>query len=307
MDAALRSETAASRQAEPNRRRNGQFYDKIGLSFPIGNIRCHALKFSYEQLERPFPSHSHSSNSWEIHYIPRGRGTVTLDHRPYSVGPGSFFINGPHMEHSQAPDRDAPMTEYCVYLKFDPKNRALQQKENPDFLNRFLAIEQFIGMDRQDLHPLMKALFLELKNKNTGYLALLESLLTQLLVLSVRNLNLPENTEPAAESSVADRSYLIIEEYFLYEYQDLTLEKLASRLGLSTRQTERLLQKHYKKTFLQKKNEAKMSAALLLLQDISNSITDISVMLGYSSVEHFSAAFRRCYGMSAREWRRQHS
>ena len=34
---------------------------------------------------------------------------------------------------------------------------------------------------------------------------------------------------------------------------------------------------------------------------MKSKIKDISVMLGYSSVEHFSAAFRRCYGMSARE------
>lgn len=286
--------------------RNGKFYDKINLSFPIGNIRCHALKFSFEHLTRSFPSHSHSSNSWEIHYIPYGKGTITLNHFSCDVGPGSFFINGPHMEHSQTPDPDDPMTEYCIYLKFDPKNRPLVQKQNPEFLNRFLSTDHFIGQDKQNLHPLMQSLFRELESTNIGYHTLLESLLTQLLVLSVRNLELPGYAEPTAESSVADRNYLIIEEYFLYEYQDLTLEKLSSRLGLSHRQTERLLQKHYGMTFLQKKFEAKMSAALILLQDPSNSITEISDQLGYSSVEHFSAAFRKYYGISASEWRKLH-
>ena len=33
-----------------------KFYDKTGLTFPIGNIRCHALKFSFEQLHRSFPA-----------------------------------------------------------------------------------------------------------------------------------------------------------------------------------------------------------------------------------------------------------
>ena len=285
--------------------RIGKFYDKVDLSFLIGNIRCYALKFSFEHLGRSFPSHSHSNNSWEIHYIPYGKGTITLDHEIHRVGPGSFFINGPHMEHSQTPDPKDPMTEYCIYLKFDPKSRPLIQKQNPDFLNHFLGTDRYAGADKQNLHPLMQSLFRELENKDVGYHSLLASLLTQLIVLSVRNLDLPGSKEPAAESSVADRSYLIIEESFLYEYQDLTLEKLSSRLGLSHRQTERLLQKHYGKTFLQKKFEAKMSAALPLLEDLSNSITNISVLLGYSSVEHFSAAFRQYYGMSAREWRRQ--
>lgn len=286
-----------------NQEITGKFYDKIGLSFQIGGVRCHALKLSYEQMHRSFPSHSHSNNSWEIHYIPYGRGSVTLDHSTHDVGPSSFFITGPHVEHSQTPDLDDPMVEYCIYLKFDAKNRPLIQKNNPEFINRLFMTERFIGTDKQNMHPLMQSLFRELEKQSIGYHTVLEALLTQLLVLSVRNLEVTGNTEPAAESSVADRNYLIIEEYFLYEYQDLTLENLSSRLGLSHRQTERLLQKHYGKTFLQKKYEAKMSAALVLLKDSSNSITDISFQLGYSSIEHFSAAFRKYYGISPRKWR----
>ena len=150
----------------------------------------------------------------------------------------------------------------------------------------------------------MQSLFQELEHRHIGYHTVLEALLTQLIVRSVRNLEYPGTSEPDAESTIADRNYLIIEEYFLFEYQELSLEKLSSRLGLSHRQTERLFQKHYGRTFLQKKYEAKMSAALVLLKDPSMSITDISVQLGYSSVEHFSSAFKKYYGMSAREWRK---
>lgn len=284
---------------------NGKFYDKIDLSFSIGTVRCHALKFSFEQLRRSFPSHSHSSNSWEIHYIFAGKGTVTLNHIPFQVGPSTLFITGPHVEHSQSSDPDDPMVEYCVYLKFDSRNRPLIQEQNPEFLNRFFRTGQYIGQDRQKIRLLMETLFSELETNSIGYRTVLESLLCQLLVYTVRNLDAAKNSEPSAESSLTDRNYLIIEECFLYEYQSLTLDQLSSRLGLSQRQTERLLQKHYGKTFLQKKFEAKMAAARLLLGNPSNTITDISVQLGYSSVEHFSAAFRQYYGMSAREWRKQ--
>ena len=282
----------------------GKFYDRTGISFPIGNIRCHALKFSFEQLHRSFPSHSHSSNSWEIHYIAYGKGRITLAHIPFQVGPDDLFITGPHMEHSQTPDPDDPMAEYCVYLKFESGNSTLIQGKNPEFLNRFLSTDQYLGQDKQNLHSLMQTLFQELEHRTIGYRTVLEALLTQLLVLIVRDLEVAEHPEPSAEFSLTDRNYLMIEESFLYEYRDLTLEKLSSRLALSPRQTERLLQKHYGKTFLQKKFEAKMSAAQVLLKDPSNTITDLSVMLGYSSVEHFSAAFRQCFGMSPREWRK---
>ena len=95
-----------------------------------------------------------------------------------------------------------------------------------------------------------------------------------------------------------------MEEYFLYEYKNLSLEQLARRLGVTPRQTERLLKQYYGKTFLQKKAEARMSAASTLLGDPTRSITDISEALGYSSIEHFSNAFRRYYGMNARDYRK---
>ena len=112
---------------------------------------------------------------------------------------------------------------------------------------------------------------------------------------------------PLAEKSpLPEQNYSLIEESFLYGYRDLTLEELSSHLGLSPRQTERLLRSQYGKTFRQKKNEAKMSAACLLLEEGKHSITDISLSLGYSSVEHFSAAFRRYFGMSPRDWKKSH-
>ncbi len=286
---------------------HSKFYDDIRLSFPIGNVRCHALKCSYEQLHRSFPSHSHSSNSWEIHYIASGKGSITLNHLPYTIAANTLFVTGPHVEHSQIPDPSDPMTEYCVYLKFESKNHTLVHPNNPEFLHFFFQSHSFLGLDHEGIHPLMQKIFEELDRKELGYETALASLFTELLVLVVRNMNPSQSaTKQPLRPSPADHDYLIIEECFLYEYRDLTLEHLASKLGLSPRQTERLLQKHYGKTFLQKKQEAKMSAALLLLSDPKNSITSISEQLGYSSIEHFSAAFRQSFAISPSNWRKNH-
>ena len=90
----------------------------------------------------------------------------------------------------------------------------------------------------------------------------------------------------------------------LCDYKNITLEKLADQVSLGKRQTERLLQMHYRKTFLQKKTEARMSAACSLLRDTKQSISDIADKLGYSSVEHFSNAFKRYYKQTPSDYRR---
>jgi AraC family 4-hydroxyphenylacetate 3-monooxygenase operon regulatory protein len=47
-----------------------------------------------------------------------------------------------------------------------------------------------------------------------------------------------------------------------------------------------------------------MSAATVLLRSSSQSISDISDQLGYSSVEHFSNAFRKYWDMGPRDFRK---
>ena len=61
---------------------------------------------------------------------------------------------------------------------------------------------------------------------------------------------------------------------------------------------------YYGKTFQQKKAEARMSAAAILLSDKSRSIASIAEALRYSSGEHFSSAFRKYYNTNPREYRK---
>ena len=65
------------------------------------------------------------------------------------------------------------------------------------------------------------------------------------------------------------------------------------------------LKKYYGKTFQQKKQEARMSAAKIYLTDKRLSITQIAEKLNYSTSQHFTQAFRQHYGITANEYRRQ--
>ncbi len=290
--------------------KNGTFYEGLPLEFFLGGIRCRALRISFETYRQPIPSHSHSSNGWELHMVAGGKGRVTLNGRSCSVGAGSFFVTGPHVEHSHISDPLEPISEYCVYLKIEPlKPLGGKTRHIPAFLQLFLETPCWLGPDPQSLLPVMEQLLGELGCRKTGYLTQCVSLLRQLLVLAARCYEASEPARscslPSEELPFPEQNYSLIEELFLYGYRDLTLEELASQLGLSPRQTERLLYAQYGKTFRQKKNEAKMSAALLLLEEDGRSITETALSLGYSSPEHFSAAFRRYFGLSPRSWKQR--
>lgn len=278
-------------------------YDNLNISFVIENIRFTTLNIAYEHIRRLIPSHSHGDNSFEIHYISSGNGLIKVGDNTYKITPNTLYMAGPHIRHAQISIPDDPMIDYCIYLRLKHTGEPVQRGS----LTKLFEKQTFwIGQAQNGIDFTLESLFLELKERKEGYTIIVESLLKQLIVQMVRNYDSERKaTSHFQEATPAQAQDFIIEESFLYDYSSLTLEELAERLGLGCRQTQRLMQETYGKTFLEKKKEARMSAASILLTHTDSSITSIAEELGYASPEHFSTAFKQYFGISAREYRKQ--
>lgn len=282
-------------------------YRDLQFTFTIEDVQFTIVSICLEKLTEPMPMHSHSKNSYEIHYISYGYGTLYSRGEKYDITPGTLFVTGPQIEHEQISLPENPMTEYCIYLKV---NLPGKKKQKGSFLtDTFLRYPFWFGMGDNALHELMKQMIWELENKEDGYELMMQTKLMQFLLLLIRKYETKKVVTPAPPNpaiSKEELTYLVIEEAFLYDYKDITLETLAKQVGLSKRQTERLLQLHYHKTFLQKKTEARMSAACSLLRDSSLSVSQVAEKLGYSSVEHFSSAFKRYHKATPSAYRKMY-
>lgn len=278
-------------------------YTDMDIHFSMDDIQIHALNIAFERFTSALPAHSHGNNCYEIHYIPFGYGKLIANGQYYDISPNTLYITGPHVKHAQTPIQSDPMQEYCVYLKI---RSAPQLWQKSPVISRFTSTPFWIGEDTQGIHLLMKQLFDELDQRYIGHQNQVKLLLSQLLIYIARNYE--QHRLPQASFSrdnIAESNSIIIEKYFLFEYQDLSLDRLAEKLKLSARQTQRLLMEYYGKSFQQKKTESRMSAAAILLSDKDRSITSIAEDLGYSSIEHFSSSFRNFYQISPREYRKQ--
>lgn len=284
-------------------------YTELDIKFSVENTAFTAPNIVFERFFHSIPKHSHSSNSYEIHYIPYGRGTLIMDGATYEIVPNTLFITGPHVEHEQIPDLHDPMSEYCIYLKIEKSSKSIPDSTGAHSAAAvFELTRSWFGKDTQDLHPVMQMIFHELEHGYSGYMTQVTALLQQSIIKIVRNYEQKKESEKHfGPSNLSDSKYIIADEYFIYDYRTLSLGGLAKKLRLSNRQTERFLKDCYGKTFTQKKAEARMSVAALLLAEPSRSITEIANELGYSSLEHFSTAFRQFYGMTARAYRKQHT
>lgn len=276
-------------------------YYAFHKEFRIGGLQITPIHVKIEPLPLLIASHSHSNNSYEIHYTEKGHGSVTVDDHIYHVHPDTLYITGPGVVHAQRSDPSDPITEYCLYLSC----RKISDRE--DFCTLFSDTLFWIGEDQGRIFPLLQDLIRENRQLHPDTREMSELLLKQIILLLTRIYR--QHEVPVIKSAVFSSSQAgmmpVIEDAFLYHYKELTLPGLAAKLGLSVRQTQRLLKTGFGITFSQKLTLARMAAAVQLLKNSTLTITEISEQLGYSSLEHFSAAFRRQMGCSPRQYRRK--
>jgi len=80
--------------------------------------------------------------------------------------------------------------------------------------------------------------------------------------------------------------------------EPISQEELASYVGLSRRQLQRLFQRYLSCTPSSYYLNIRLQRARQLLRQTSNSIVEISVSTGFISSSHFSKAYREMYGHS---------
>lgn len=88
----------------------------IEVTFRFNHALFRVESISRGILEERMPEHSHGHGNYEIHYISSGKGSAVIDNSFYSVLPNTLYVTGPHVIHSQTPDKEDPLTEYCIYL-----------------------------------------------------------------------------------------------------------------------------------------------------------------------------------------------
>lgn len=279
----------------------------LDFSFPLDNTNIHVLQISRGTIEQ-VPIHSHGTGTYEIHYLPYGYGTAMIDSKQYSINPNTLYVTGPFVAHSQISSPGTPIFEYCLNLKVDPV-----PANTPLFYlsSRFLTKTIWYGHDNHGLLTLLQQIFQELKEKRLGYMHQVQSLLVQCIIALLRNYDNSPTTATHEHSAhnlsdthLRSNKTLLAENYFLFEYDHLSLKELADILGFSIRQTQRFLLNSYGKTFREKKKESRMAAALLLLSTSNETITSISEKLGFASMEYFSCSFKHHFGISPQEYRK---
>ncbi len=252
----------------------------------IGKSTYRIVNISSGKFSSDINGHSHGSESYEIHYCFAGKGELITDGNSYALKKNSLYITGPNIWHRQVIDKAHPLEEICLYIQ--------KTSTGTDILScTFNATHFFIG----EANKAIKEHFSELDSVTYQQSLYAKEKQVHLSELIVTELSFLYSSEliMSEEETPDDKKFVIIENAFIFDYMNITLPELSQRLGLSVRQTQRILKEYYGVTFREKQVSARLEAAFVKLQK-GRAVGEVAYEVGYADVPSFIRAFRTRYG-----------
>lgn len=125
-----------------------------------------------------------------------------------------------------------------------------------------------------------------------------------LLLHFAQDTNASDSAANCAPDNTAGRLYKIDQVIFSNHTGKLPLTSLARELHLSSRQLSRIIRKHYGVSYRSKNKQLRMESAARRLQN-GEDIALVATAEGYHSLSAFYAAFRKTFGMTPAQYKRQ--
>ena len=253
------------------------------------------------------------NNVFSFTYIFRGSCTLSFDDQEIRLDPGDIYIASPGFEHSV---HTTPDTFAIVVVVRSAAFEILFH----DFLTSDLILSEFFrkyivektagnycvirgNPDDDEVRFYIQSLACENADKQKYYFnSCSVSLLKLFLATAFRkyhdNMSFYQQNFSSGRPDAAE-----IYQFIQMNYQDITLEKLAANYHFNRTYVSRYIHEHFSRTFSDIVTGLKIDHAKEYLRKTNKSVTEISALVGYESLNHFSKTFKKCTGMSAMQYR----
>ena len=133
--------------------------------------------------------------------------------------------------------------------------------------------------------------------------AVANCLMQELFFLLLRNDSDTATSFTQDEFMTNQSQFLMILEYMQKHYDTVSLEFLSGFFNYNESYLSRMFKEKMNMTFSELLMNIRMKKAAGMLRDTDFSIADISEMVGYSSVDYFTKAFKKKYGITPSRYR----
>lgn len=255
--------------------------------------------------DQDFENGLHTQECYELTYMASGRGTCFTRGKYYDVHQGDVFILRTGDLHNIKSDNEAPLRFFYCGFDFDEADPRMSVfRPLQELLN---TTEMPLASDKFNMYTIFTNIFNEYMSRNAMRETVLETLLIELLCalyrdfVEVTKVNYaPSERRPSSESLF----YSIVQ----YMEQNIIgirqLKEVSDHFGYAYSYISHIFSQNLNKTLKEYYNDLKISKAREFL-DHNMSVTEVSDMLGYTSIHSFSRFFRQQYGLSPTEYKQK--
>ena len=262
-------------------------YSNISSSLDISEIYT---KFYQEKgTNYNFSGEKHSY--WELTYVDKGELLTTIDGVSYHLKQGDLIFYAPMQFHTQS-----------TFEKISSSYLTINFKMN--FNHADLLCNKIFSLKR-DSYFIVTRLIEELSNDNLYSddlsLCYLKELIIQMLRLDNSHFHSKPTThmQQTYENELLNDILLYIDDNI---YEKISVSTLCEHFCISTSMLHSLFRKNMNNTAKNYINELKLSKSKELIRNSTHTLSEISEMLGFSSIHYFSKKFKSYFNISPTEY-----
>ena len=262
-------------------------YSNISSSLDISEIYT---KFYQEKgTNYNFSGEKHSY--WELTYVDKGELLTTIDGVSYHLKQGDLIFYAPMQFHTQS-----------TFEKISSSYLTINFKMN--FNHADLLCNKIFSLKR-DSYFIVTILIEELSNDNLYSNDLSLCYLKQLIIQMLRLDNSHFHSKPTTHMQQTYENELL-NDILLYIdnniYEKISVSTLCEHFCISTSMLHSLFRKNMNNTAKNYINELKLSKSKELIRNSTHTLSEISEMLGFSSIHYFSKKFKSYFNISPTEY-----
>lgn len=262
-------------------------YSNISSSLDISEIYT---KFYQEKgTNYNFSGEKHSY--WELTYVDKGELLTTIDGVSYHLKQGDLIFYAPMQFHTQS-----------TFEKISSSYLTINFKMN--FNHADLLCNKIFSLKR-DSYFIVTRLIEELSNDNLYSDDLSLCYLKQLIIQMLRLDNSHFHSKPTTHMQQTYENELL-NDILLYIddniYEKISVSTLCDHFCISTSMLHSLFRKNMNNTAKNYINELKLSKSKELIRNSTHTLSEISEMLGFSSIHYFSKKFKSYFNISPTEY-----
>ena len=235
----------------------------------------------------------HTHNHMELFYIVGGKGQFLIQDQLYPVNVNNLVIINPNVTHTEVSLNAQPL-EYIV-LGIEGIELSTSANSN----GQFNILDHF---ESAEISSCLRNILREMEQKSTGYEDVCQAYMEILIIRLMRNTTLAVPTNPQTASS--NRQCAVVKRYIDLHFKEaLTLEQLAEEAHMNKYYLSHTFKREYGVSPINYMISRRVEESKYLLAETNLSMSQISQLLGFSSLSYFSQVFRRTQSISPMEYR----